>query len=64
MATTHKLKGMLPTREGVTLRVGTDVAVTGEFTPGRQNVRFCLILVADARYHVREEDLAYACGEL
>lgn len=63
MATIRKLVGMLPTREGITLRVGTEVAVTDEFAAGWQNVRFCVILVADARYLVREEDLIYACGE-
>jgi hypothetical protein len=63
MSTMCKLNRILPTREGVTLRVGTEVAVTDEISTGLKGVRFRLIFVADARYHVREEDLAYACGE-
>jgi hypothetical protein len=62
--TTHgKLKANLATQEGRTLRVGTEVAVTDEFSTGWNNVRLRVILVEDMRYHVREEDLAYAWGE-
>ena len=43
--------------------VGTEVAVTDEFATGLRNAWTRVILVADARYHVREEDLAYARGE-
>jgi hypothetical protein len=60
----RKLMGMLPTREGLTLRVGTQVDVTDEYVAGWQNMRFRVVLVSDARYHVRAEDLAYACGDL
>jgi hypothetical protein len=62
MATTLKLKNILPTQEGRTLPVGTEVAVTDELASLR-NARTRVILGADARYHVREEDLAYAQGE-
>jgi hypothetical protein len=63
MSTTRQLKANLATQEGRTLRVGTQVAVTEEFSTGWNNARFRIILVADARYRVREEDLAYAWGE-
>jgi hypothetical protein len=63
MATILKLKNILPTLEGRTLRVGTEVAVTDESATGRHNTLIRVIIVADARYHVREEDLAYAQGE-
>jgi len=63
MATTLKLKSILPTQEGRTLPVGTEVAVTDELATSLRNARTRVILVADARYHVREEDLAYAQGE-
>jgi hypothetical protein len=64
MNTIRKLKSILPTLEGRTLPVGTEVAVSDEFATGWQNARFRIILVGDARYHVREEDLAYASGEV
>jgi len=63
MPTTRKLKGILPTQEGRALPVGTEVVVGDEFTIGWHGARVRVILVADARYHVREEDLAYAWGE-
>ncbi len=63
MTAIRKLKFILPTQEGRTLPVGTEVAVTEEFVTGWHNVRFLVILVGEARYHVRDEDLAYACGE-
>jgi hypothetical protein len=63
MAPIRKLIANLPTQEGRTLRVGTEVAVTDEFTAGWNNVPFRVILVADVRYHVREADLAFAWGE-
>lgn len=63
MATILKLKNILPTLEGRTLRVGTEVAVTDELATGRHNTVMRVVLVEDARYHVREEDLAYALGE-
>ena len=63
MTTFLKLKSILPTQEGLTLRVGTVVAVTDEWGIAWNKVRTRVILVADARYHVRNEDLVYACGE-
>jgi len=60
MITTRKLKANLVTREGRTLRIGTEVAVTDEFSTAWNNARFRVVLVGDARYHVREEDLASA----
>ena len=63
MTTILKLKNILPTLEGRTLPVGTEVAVTEELATSRHNLRIRVILVADVRYHVREEDLAYARGE-
>ena len=58
-----KLKNMLSTQEGRTLPVGTEVAVTDELATGLHDARARVIFVADARYRVREEDLAYAQGE-
>jgi hypothetical protein len=63
MTTILKLKNILPTQEGRTLPVGTEVAVTDELAAGLHNARARVILVADARYHVLDEDLAYARGE-
>ena len=63
MTTILKLKNILSTQEGRTLPVGTEVAVTEELATGWHNTLTRVILVADARYHVREEDLAYARGE-
>ena len=63
MATILKLKRILPTQEGRTLPVGTEVAVTDELATGPHNARTRVILVADARLHVRQEDLVYAQGE-
>ena len=63
MTTILKLKNILSTQEGRTLPVGPEVAVTDEFATGLHNAWTRVILVADARYHVREEDLAYARGE-
>ena len=63
MTTILKLKNILSTQEGRTLPVGTEVGVTDEFATGLRNAWTRVILVADARYHVREEDLAYARGE-
>jgi hypothetical protein len=63
MTTILKLKNILSTQEGRTLHVGTEVAVTDEFATSLHNAWTRVILVADARYHVREEDLAYARGE-
>jgi hypothetical protein len=64
MAPIRKLKANLPTQEGRTLRVGTEVAVTDEFTTGWNKAPVRVILVTDVRYHVREEDLVFAWGEL
>jgi hypothetical protein len=58
-----KLKNILSTQEGRTLRVGTEVAVTDELATSRYQLRPRVILVDGARYHVREEDLAFAQGE-
>jgi hypothetical protein len=63
MAPIPKRMANLPTQEGRTLRVGTEVAVTDEFTAGWNNAPFRVILVAAVRYHVREADLAFAWGE-
>lgn len=63
MAPVSKLKANLPTQEGRTLIVGTEVTVTNEFSPAWNDVRFRIILVGAARYRVREEDLAYAWAE-
>jgi len=63
MTTILKLKNILPTQEGRTLPVGTEVAVTDEWATGWNNARTRVILVADARLHVRQEDLAYAQEE-
>ena len=63
MTTILKLKNILSTQEGRTLPVGTEGAGTDEFAAGLHNAWTRIILVADARYHVREEDLAYARGE-
>ncbi len=66
MTTILKLKNILSTQEGRTLPVGTEVAVTDEFathTSGLRNAWIRVIVVANARYHVREEDLAFARGE-
>jgi hypothetical protein len=54
---------MLPTQEGRTLPVGTEVTVTDELATGLRSPRTRVILVAEGRYHVREEDLAYGCGK-
>jgi hypothetical protein len=62
MTTTLKLKNILSTQEGRTLPVGTEVAITDEFA-GLRNAWIRVILVADARHHVRVEDLAHARGE-
>jgi hypothetical protein len=62
MAPVCKLKANLPTQEGRTLIVGTEVAVTDEFARAWNDVRLRIILVGEARYRVREEDLAYAWG--
>jgi hypothetical protein len=64
MAPIRKLKANLPTQEGRTLRVGMDVAVTDEFTRLWSDAQFRVILIGEARYHVREEDLTYAWGDL
>lgn len=63
MIKTLKLKANLATQEGRTLRIGTEVAVTDEFVTGWSNVRLRVSLVGDARYRVREEDLAYSWSE-
>jgi len=63
MTTILKLKNILPTHEGRTLPVGTEVVVTDEWATGWNNARTRVILVANARLHVRQEDLAYAQGE-
>ena len=63
MAPIRKLTANLPTQEGRTLRVGTDVAVTDEFNAARNNTQLRVVLVADVRYHVREADLEFAWGE-
>jgi hypothetical protein len=63
MTTILKLKNILPTQEGRTLPVGTEVVVTDEWATGWNNARTRVILVANARLHVRQEDLAYAQGE-
>ena len=63
MTTIFKLRNNLPTLEGRTLRIGTEVAVTEEVSTGRHNTLTRVIVVANARYHVREEDLGYAQGE-
>lgn len=54
MATILKLKNILPTQEGRTLPAGTEVAITDELVTGLHNARARVILVADARYRVRE----------
>lgn len=59
----RKLSANLPTQEGRTLRIGTEVAVTDEFSATWNNARFRVILIAEIKYHVREEDLAFAWGE-
>jgi hypothetical protein len=58
----RKLKFMLPTQEGRTLSAGTEVATTDQSVTGWHKVRFLVVLVGEARCHVREEDLAYAWG--
>lgn len=62
VATILKLKNILRTLEGRTLRVGTEVTVEDESATGRDNIMTRFILVADAPYHIRE-DLAYSQGE-
>jgi hypothetical protein len=64
MAVIRKLKANLPTQEGRTLRVGTEVALTDEFSTLWSQAQFRVVLIGEARYHVKEEDLTYAWGDL